>query len=169
MSNNDSERIGKILSELSKEIEPIVKDSQIRENSINDRLRSLQNKMLEKIKLKCSDAYSWYESNRNKLTDEDAGKNPDAQKYMRELQQCTENLDNGLRNQMMSAENKISVISEDHNSCSQSCLREEINNEDQIIKRCMKNCFENTFKKTDQIQNELIIKIDDALYNLNKI
>ena len=168
MNENDNQRLTKILTELNNEINPEILESQRRENSINDKLNTLQNKMIQKVKLKCNDVYTWFENNKNNLSVEKSN-DPETQKYLKELQECTASMELGLRDEMVNAERKIELISDGHNTCTQTCVKNELKSEDIYIKRCFKNCYENTFKKTDILQNNLILKIDEVLINLNKI
>ena len=169
MSND---RMNRLFTELGNEVGPQLRDSEAKEQTINERLKALQEKMMSVVKVKCNEAYSWFEKNAVqsesgfKITEENKN---EGQKYMKELQECSSKFDFGLRDEMMVAEQDISKISDSHQTCSTSCIENPESKQDAEIKNCFKSCFDQTFNKTDKIQVRLVQKIDDAIFNLNKI
>ena len=164
--------MNRLFQELGNEVGPQLKDSEAKEQTINERLKALQEKMMIVVKVKCNEAYSWFEKNAIqsdsgfKITEENKN---EGQKYMKELQECSAKFDFGLRDEMQNVESDILKISETHQACSTNCIENPESKKDEEIKNCFKNCFNQTFVKTDKIQVRLVQKIDDAIFNLNKI
>ena len=50
MKGDYKENFKKSITELTSEFEPFIKESQIKENSINNKLQSFQEKLIEKVK-----------------------------------------------------------------------------------------------------------------------
>ena len=169
MKGDYKENFKKSITELTSEFEPFIKESQIKENSINNKLQSFQEKLIEKVKGKCGDTYLWFENNRNTLNEENKN-DPEVQKHLIALQKCTEGIEsNILKEELVNTEKFMNKISSVQKTCTEECINEFKKNESIDLKRCLRPCFENTFKKADKIQERLNLKIDDAIKNLNKI
>lgn len=165
-SQVENDRMNKIIDELNQELNSMMTESERNESTLNEKLRQLQEKMVNVIKNKCSEAYDWFE--RNKFNMNERQNTPDGAKYIRELQECASKFDYGLRNEMINAEKEISSLSDNHNSCSQNCMGNQ-SNDDATIKVCLKRCFSTTFERTTLLQSNLSKKVDDVIFNLNKI
>ena len=92
----------------------------------------------------------------------------DAQKYFKEFKECSEKFDLGIRNEIENSRREISSLNDGFMSCSESCVSNGESKKDSEIKNCLTNCFDISFEKSKSIQTNLIGKIDDILYKLNK-
>jgi hypothetical protein len=165
-SQVESERMNRILSEINQDLTIMMVNSEKNESTLNDKLKQLQEKMIRLITTNCSEAYEWFEKNKFNLKENQMG--PEGVKYMRELQECASRYDFGLRNEMLSAEKEMNSLTNSHVSCTQNCMENQ-SNDDDTIKVCLKRCFSNTFEKTSALQSNLTKKVDEAIFNLNKI
>jgi hypothetical protein len=165
-SQVESDRMNRILNELSQDLNTMMLNSEQNESTLNDKLKQLQERMISVMRTNCSEAFNWFEKNKFNLKETQA--TPEAAKYMRELQECASRFDYGLRGEMMNAEREMNSLNNNHNSCTQNCMADQ-SNDDASIKVCLKRCFSATFERTSSLQQNLSKKVDEVIFNLNKI
>ena len=170
------ERLEKIYSELEIEIKSKLGDAQGNDISISNKLKKFHELATKIIKENCKKSFDWIQENTNQETNDngvqfvikDQNKMEDAQKYFKEFKECSEKFDLGIRNEIENSRREISSLNDGFMSCSESCVSNGESKKDSEIKNCLTNCFDISFEKSKSIQTNLIGKIDDILYKLNK-
>lgn len=166
------ERIGKIYQELETEISQGLKGTVEKENQINYKLRSLQDKMMRTIEDNCKESYSWIQENTRQEQNEngmkfiikDENQREQAHKVFKEFEECSSRFDFGLRRKLEESREDVQKISNSFLGCSDNCIGNLESKQDNEIKVCLRQCFDVSLQKSELIQEDIIKKIDDILY-----
>lgn len=163
-----SPRMNKIINEINEELHPIINQSERKESMLKEKLMLLNDKLLKILKIKCSESFNWLEKNKSSI--KDGNLSQDDTRNLREFQECVSRFDYGLKDHFLNSEKEIQSLAETHNSCCQSCEKNQrLNDDDSSVKICLKKCFNNIFQRTDVIQQNILKKVDEVIMNLNKI
>ena len=171
-----NDRLKIIYAEFEREIASKLSNAEQYEFSINDRLKKFQELVTKTIKEKCKTSFDWIQENTIQETKEigiqfvlkDRSKMEDAQKYFKDLKQCSAKFDFGLSREIENTQREISIINDEFMSCSKTCVSKEESKNDSEIKNCLRNCFDSSLEKNKLIQNNIEGKIDDIILKMNK-
>lgn len=172
-NQKQQQRVQKIFAETIQEEKKSLDDLDKKGGEFTQQVNSLQTKLFEYVKKKCSEQYKWIEENGKVLNGPEGLRfqiNKDAENQAQEkieaFQQCTDKNDFGMKNFFNEVNQKQTSLQRESEECLSRSIERSEDKTDKDLKNSFRDCMRNTFDETFRLFNRISSKIEEINYKI---
>ena len=147
ISENDKKRIGSVMQSIYSEVSPKIEQLNKLSDNLENTLQKLSFRLMNHLKNVCSEEFSWIEKNSKPVTKDgvesveiNVEAQPFAEEYFKKWEKCTNSNDFGIKDVLLSMEEKSKNLEIENESCMNKCFNKISSFSDDQLKHCIISC-----------------------------